>query len=80
MTLHDRIKEIIDQHDNQLQRWDKGNAEYPTPDTIAAIIAAVMERLPGVEQESIKTDRLYSNGWNAYRQEVLKALAGEQGK
>lgn len=77
MTLHDRLKEIIDQHDNQLQRWFRGNAEDPTPDTITAIIAAFTERLPE-GKERIEwhhlVDSYYRNGWNAYRQEVLRIM------
>lgn len=65
MTLHDKLKEIL--------------PDVP-PSTIAAIIQAVKERLPGAVHDIMP----YINGefmpgqkrrgWNAYREEVRKVL------
>lgn len=74
MTLHDKLKEILEQHDFLMS----GPDVECTPSTISAIIQAVAERLPGEKEypdcEHL-TETYYRNGWNAYRQEVRKVLS-----
>lgn len=75
MTLHDRLKEIIEQYYNDwYEHSERGRHPDPTEPTITAIIAAFTERLPG-EKEEHPAYWGYEDGWNAYRQEVLKVLS-----
>lgn len=75
MTLDERLKEILDKHDNELARWDKGNGPYPTPSTILAIKQAVFDSLPGEQDDYLCDDPAWDAGWNAYREEVRKVLS-----
>lgn len=68
MNIHEKLKSIIQ---------DYAENSKPTDSTITAIITAVVERLPGeaakppVERPEIKW---IMQGWNAYREEVVKVL------
>lgn len=81
MTLHDKLKEILEKHEYEALLHDKfAIIPDPAPSTIAAIIQAVAERLPGERDEpKIIHDWDFGHvaGWNAYREEVRKVLAGE---
>ena len=72
MTLHDKLKEIIDRHNYNLCMLPGS----PDQETISAIIQAFTERLPGefVEPPKRYSEQCFDNGWNAYREEVRKVL------
>lgn len=86
MTLHDKLKEIIDNHANlYYEALERGFSEPSIDNTVTAIIAALVERLPGGKND-IRVNDLADDwyigrqvGWNAYREEVMKVLGGEVG-
>lgn len=83
MTLHDKLKEIIDNHANlYYEALERGFSEPSIDNTVTAIIQAVAERLPGEKDYpdfGLLTETYYRNGWNAYREEVRKVLDGGVG-
>ena len=72
MTLREQLNEILEKHNHNLCMLPG----HPNEATISAIIDAFTERLPGefVEPPKRYSEQCFDNGWNAYRQEVLKVL------
>ena len=79
MTLHDKLKEIP----GEFNTTETGRLVI-SDSTISSIIQAVTERLPGEMEYNLQNsfekailESMHKNGWNAYREEVRKVLAGE---